>query len=190
MPRENKTKYAVLGILSNKAPMSGYDIKKRFEDYLGKCWSESYGQIYPIIRELVKDGLATRELDEHSDGKPDRYIIHITEKGLEELKKWLPKPADPQKLRLEVLLKLTCGVHISIEDNIKIIQKFKDEWTVNINTYKEIEKNLRSREDSQLPYWLMTISCGMHIGRAFISWCDETIASLKAMQDGGNIHPE
>jgi hypothetical protein len=29
---------------------------------------------------------------------------------------------------------------------------------------------------------MMAVNCGMHIGRAYIAWCDETLAALSAMQ--------
>ena len=50
--KENKSKYAIMGMLS-MGPMSGYDIKKRFEKSLSYFWNESYGQIYPILRKLA-----------------------------------------------------------------------------------------------------------------------------------------
>jgi DNA-binding PadR family transcriptional regulator len=51
--REVKSKYAILGMLSI-APMSGYDIKKQVETSISNFWSESYGQIYPALRNLAR----------------------------------------------------------------------------------------------------------------------------------------
>jgi DNA-binding PadR family transcriptional regulator len=167
--------------------MSGYDIKKRFEEYLGKFWSESYGQIYPIAKELVDEGLATRAV-EQTEGRPNRNVFTITDKGLEELKNWLSKPADPHKERLEVLLKLICGAHMSAESNIEVVQRFRNEWMSHIETYAEIERVLRAtyEGDAQLPYWMMAVDCGMHIAKAYISWSDETIEALRQMQELAN----
>jgi DNA-binding PadR family transcriptional regulator len=61
MPRENKTKFAVLGLLAY-APLSGYDIRRIYAQSLGNFWSESYGAIYPILKRLEEEGLATREV--------------------------------------------------------------------------------------------------------------------------------
>ena len=44
MAKENKSKYAVMGVLSI-CPASGYDIKKFMECSTSNFWSESYGQI-------------------------------------------------------------------------------------------------------------------------------------------------
>ena len=46
--RENKTKYAVLGMLSF-APKSGYEISQMIKNSTAFFWSESDGQIYPIL---------------------------------------------------------------------------------------------------------------------------------------------
>lgn len=182
MPRENKTKYAVLGLLANQ-PMSGYDIKKHFEEYIGEFWSESYGQIYPITKELVREGLATMTV-ESNEGKPNRNVFTITEKGMDDLKQWLPKPTDPHKERLEVLMKLTFGAHIHPEQNIELVQRFKEEWIAHINSYHEIEEDLRTTdgENPQFPYWMMAINCGMHLAKAYIAWCDETIETIRSIQ--------
>ncbi len=51
MARENKTKYALLGLL-NVCPGSGYDIKKLMEQSTSNFWNESYGQIYPILKDV------------------------------------------------------------------------------------------------------------------------------------------
>ena len=39
-------------------PMSGYDIKKLVDAGLSHFWNENYGQIYPTLESLVKEGLA------------------------------------------------------------------------------------------------------------------------------------
>ena len=90
MPRENKTKYAVLGLLTY-APLSGYDIRRIYDQSLGNFWSESYGAIYPILKRLEEEGLATREV-QHQAGKPDRNVYTITELGRDELHRWLAQP--------------------------------------------------------------------------------------------------
>ena len=50
------TEYAVLGMLA-LGPGSGYDLKKRVEGSIAHFWSESYGQIYPILAHLASQGL-------------------------------------------------------------------------------------------------------------------------------------
>jgi len=56
--RENKSRYALLGMLSYM-PMSGYDLRKFIESSTSNFWSESYAQIYPMLKQLTREGLTT-----------------------------------------------------------------------------------------------------------------------------------
>ena len=77
--REAKSKYAILGMLSI-APMSGYDIKKEVEASISNFWTESYGQIYPVLRNLISEKLVTKTVESEA-GKPDRHVYSLTAKG-------------------------------------------------------------------------------------------------------------
>src|SRR5713101_9932570 len=72
MSKENKSRYAILGILS-QGPMSGYAIKKFIEASISNFWNESYGQIYPILKQLSEEGLTSTHA-EKQEGKPERYV--------------------------------------------------------------------------------------------------------------------
>ena len=105
--KENKSKYAVMGVL-NLCPGSGYDIKKFMEASTNNFWSESYGQIYPILKQLVEEGLAASHA-EKQEGKPEKYIYTLTEQGKEELRDWLSESVASAVERNELLLKLFLG---------------------------------------------------------------------------------
>jgi PadR family transcriptional regulator, regulatory protein AphA len=120
MAKENKSKYALLGLLSI-CPGSGYDIKKFMEQSTSNFWSESYGQIYPILKQLVGQGLATSHT-EKQEGKPERYVYTLTDKGLEELRHWLTEPIEHTIERNELLLKLFFGRQNSVADNVEHVQ--------------------------------------------------------------------
>src|SRR2546422_3368909 len=102
--RANTSRYAILGVLSRR-PMSGYDVKKLIERSIAHFWSESYGQIYPILNRLAAEGLAERRR-ERQRGKPDRHVYSLTSKGRAELLRGLALPPRLQPLRSQVLLKL------------------------------------------------------------------------------------
>ena len=56
MARGRQTELAILGALS-VAPMTGYAVREEIRQVLGHFWSESYGQIYPTLAELQRNGL-------------------------------------------------------------------------------------------------------------------------------------
>src|SRR5579859_5397507 len=103
MAKENKSKYAVLGMVSI-SPISGYMLKKAFEQSVANFWNESYGQIYPILKQLNDEGLTTSQAEKQA-GKPERYVYTITDKGREELRRWLTEPIEYSVERNELLLK-------------------------------------------------------------------------------------
>ncbi|MUL35055.1 PadR family transcriptional regulator [Gloeocapsopsis dulcis] len=178
MARENKSKYAIMGILT-WGSMSGYDIKKEIEQSVNYFWHESYGQIYPILKRLVAEGLATKSVEEQA-GKPDRYVYTLTERGKEELRQWLTQPADNPVERIEILLKLIFGRHVSVADNIQHVKQFQEFQQQLLQEYRSIEQKLQHQycNEPDYPYCMATLRYGFHTSQALLNWCDETLAML------------
>jgi len=63
--------FAVLGMLSLGA-LSGYEIRRELAESIGTFWSESYGQIYPALRELSKKGSRRRDAKRSAAGSRNR----------------------------------------------------------------------------------------------------------------------
>ena len=84
--KSGTTEYAVLGMLA-LGPGSGYDLKKRIEGSVAHFWSESYGQIYPILARLASRRLVERRL-ERQKGKPDRWRYRVEKLGKKLLPQW------------------------------------------------------------------------------------------------------
>ncbi len=184
MPRIKKTKYAVLGMLSIK-PMSGYDIKQYIDFSISYFWNENYGNLYPVLRQIEKDGLADKQV-EQGDGKPNRNIYYITEKGKKELLEWLMEPVNRQPHRIELLLKLFFGHEISAENCIQKLQEEKEIHEGLLREYENVEKVLKSEKKYSshegLEFWLITLSYGKHDSKAKIAWCEESIKKLEKMK--------
>ena len=179
--REVKSRYAILGMLSI-APMSGYDIKKEVETSISNFWTESYGQIYPVLKSLIADKLVTKSVETEA-GKPDRHVYALTAKGRKELRRWLLEGSAPKVQRNEFLLKLFFGEEIPAKANIAHVEHFRELQRGLLQKYSAVEKQI-SRENAgnpNLPYWLMTISYGKHISQALLKWCDESLAELNRL---------
>jgi DNA-binding PadR family transcriptional regulator len=178
MAKENKSKYALLGILS-MCPGSGYDIKKFMEQSTSNFWNESYGQIYPILKQLVEEGLATSQT-EKQEGKPERYVYTLTDRGLEELRHWLTEPIEHMVERNELLLKLFFGRQNTIADNIEHVKQFRILQEQLLHKYQGIEAYLRANcaNNEDLCYSLITVRYGILRCQALLSWCEEAIDML------------
>ena len=47
-------KYVILGLLTQK-PMTGYEIKQKFEGALSEFWYANHSQIYPELKRLTEE---------------------------------------------------------------------------------------------------------------------------------------
>jgi DNA-binding PadR family transcriptional regulator len=188
MARQNKSRYAVLGFLSWK-PGSGYDIRRAISESVGNFWNESYGQIYPALRGLEREGFAQRAVEETA-GKPDRHVYTITEAGRRELRRWLDQPCDPHIYRVEVLIKLFFGEQARMESSLAHLVRYRAEHEALIARYEAIREHLLRdlRDDLRLPFWLLTVECGLRVGRAYLGWCDDATKELQSLAAAGAVH--
>jgi len=183
----NKSRYAIMGLLS-MGPMSGYDIKKKFEKIAANFWKEGYGQIYPILKRLNTEGMATQKIQRQT-GKPDRHIYELTQKGHEELRQWLLAPVQRHVGRHEILLKLFFGSINTVADNIKQVKHYQ---AMHQKELRELDstKNAMIADDhdsSHLPYWLMTVRFGELVNEAHVKWSQEVIHQMVEMLDADGL---
>ena len=179
---ENRTRYAILGALTLE-PMSGYDLKRFADESVAHFWAESYGQIYPILKQLVAEKLIAPTTRKRT-GPRDRVAYAITDRGREVLRRWLSEPAEHQTMRIEILLKLFFARNAAPGDAIRVVESFRGDYLAKLGRYEGTEAHLRAEraEHADLPYWLMTLSYGRHVTRALVAWADETIAALRRLE--------
>ncbi len=180
MKTSPKTRYALLGLLT-LGPASGYDLKRLIEASLRNFWNESYGQIYPVLKELAAAGLATSRPDA-TQGRRARKVYTLTAAGRAALHAWLAEPVEPQPARLEILLKLFFGRHAGPAVNRRHLEQFRARNLAGMAQMDGIQAELQREypRHLDLPYWLLTIDYGRRLDRAAVEWCDAALASLPA----------
>ncbi|MBN2850749.1 MAG: PadR family transcriptional regulator, partial [Erysipelotrichaceae bacterium] len=94
--KKNRTQYVILGMLSDQA-MSGYEIKKFIDLRFSFFWNESYGQLYPQLNSLEKEGSIVSTVDDSSSRHRKTYAI--TELGRKKLGDWLTLPVEEESVR-------------------------------------------------------------------------------------------
>ncbi|GAA0340222.1 PadR family transcriptional regulator [Oceanobacillus sp. FSL W7-1293] len=179
MQKYNDSTYAILGILTTNC-RSGYEIKQFIDNSLNHFWKISYGQIYPTLKRLEEEGLATVQTSAQ-EGKPERKEYFLTEKGKEVLKNWLEKPLKQLPVeRNEVLLKLFFGRHQTKEQSLYLLEDYKQKLKNLYQTYEGIEEGIARHNHHQhdAKYWLFTLDYGKRVTEAAIAWCDATIKEL------------
>lgn len=182
MARENKSRYALLGMLSLR-PMSGYDLKKQMEYTTTHFWKEDIAQIYPMLKQLEAEGLTTSTA-EKQEGRPERRIYTLTDQGWDALRDWITKPVAEQVKRNELLLKLFFASHVPVAVSVDHVQQYRAHQQAVLTTLEQLKQSLSQRQPSKrMAYWLMTASYGIHHVRALIAWCDETLEQLAHLDD-------
>jgi len=180
MVKENRTTYAILGLLSHE-DMTGYDIKKRIDTTLKYFWGASFGSIYPTLNELEKNDFIKRE-EENSKGRA-KIIYSITVSGKNHLGKWLRQPVEKDELRYETLLKLFFGSHTETEHSIERIEEFKEKYEKEIPVLQMMVKQLSSilEENADHRFYMLTAMFGEKVYKVYVEWADEAVALLNIM---------
>jgi PadR family transcriptional regulator, regulatory protein AphA len=172
--RINKTRYSILGALSFE-PMSGYDIKNWLSNVTGAFWSESDGQIYPTLAQLLKDKLVSC-LDDTGSGNRPRKVYSITKEGLRALKQWLIIPAQESTARSELILKLFYGKNLSKKDYIAHLERQQKLSEEKLEFYLAKQKHIQEEHNStDAFYWLQTIRSAIYHAKADVAWCKDTL---------------
>ncbi len=174
----NKSKYAILGMLSER-PMSGYTIMQKIKSHINFFWSESSGQIYPILKKIEQEELATKEV-QLQEGKPNKNVYTITDKGIQELQTWLEAPDELQSNRNELLLKLFFAQKMPIEKTLGKLLEHQTKMKNRLKQFEEVNHFLINdqKDHPNLVYWHSTLRMGMLRVEAEITWTEETITRL------------
>lgn len=168
----------LLGLLTI-GPMSGYDLGQAIRASVGFFWNESYGQIYPNLKNLAAEGLVTSKTHRQK-GKPDRHIYTITKKGRERLAAWLAVAPQPEIPRNELLLKLFFGAQIPAEIHIGYVEAMVERERKLVQKFIEAGKAVSVQEQyPDTPYWKMTARFGQLELKAHLLWGEETLAELR-----------
>jgi DNA-binding PadR family transcriptional regulator len=180
---ESASKFALLGVLSLK-PASGYDIKQFVQGSIGHFWSESYGRIYPLLKELADEGLIVQQRGTKTSGRSERQVYAITAAGEMALRQWLEHSPRNESPRSELLLKLFFCDHVAPEASARHVREKKQLEEKHIAIYEQTARHIQQRYPAHpgLPYWLMTLNFGRHRSQALVAWCDETLATLSQLE--------
>ena len=93
-----------LGVLTLR-DMTGYEIKKHFEDSFAHFFVAGYGSIYPALSELTRAGLVSCQ-DVAQAKRPDKKVYSITDAGRAQLATSLAETPPRHKIRSEFLVLL------------------------------------------------------------------------------------
>lgn len=122
------TAWAVLGILSFREELTGYEIKQWADNILRFFyWSPAMSQIYSELKRLDAVGYASSRMVEGEDGRSKR-VYAITPEGQVALTDWVRHaPVEPPVLKHGVALRVWLG-HLADPDGLRaIVTRHRDQ---------------------------------------------------------------
>ena len=177
--------YAILGLL-NYDSMTGYDIKKMFDNGINNLWAASISQIYRELSTLEGKGRLTSVIQQQDD-RPDRRIYSITDSSRAAFRSWItnfPEKFSKEK-RDEFSLRIFFGSNLSRDELVNQFERFIDEkqrYLDEINyLYKISDKYVQKMKlfNNEDMYWRFILRRAQMTLDTLISWAQECIEELK-----------
>ncbi len=177
-------RYGILGFLS-KWEASGYDIKKEFDDIMSIFWHSHLSQIYPELNRLEKEEMIQCRLVQQ-EGKPDKKLYSITEKGKDDLINWLLAPSEVQKTKDAFLMQTFFMDNIPVDEVLLKLHMYKKERQQRLDKMKKIinDRIISIKERNVMkPRIIMSsavLKRGLEQEIQSIKWCEDTIHLIEA----------
>ncbi|OXM86499.1 PadR family transcriptional regulator [Paenibacillus rigui] len=132
-----QAKYVILGLLY-KSPMSGYEIKKRFEEHFSFFFDASYGSVYPSLAKLEQEQCIMKRTIVQ-EGRPTKHEYEITPQGREQFNGYLESPMGMDSTRSDLCMRLYFG---EFADDASIIRWLESGLQVNKSQSETLERLL------------------------------------------------
>ncbi len=163
----------ILGLL-NIRPMTGYELKQVFDTSLGNFSGASFGSIYPTLRKLQSQGLASVK-EETREGR-HRKVYSITSSGRKVFKAALGGELRIPPFRNELLTRLFFFEALPPRRQEEMAGEYLRYLEEKKASLKLIEPLVESQAD---PYQKMCYRFGLRLTRDFIKNTRKLIDELR-----------
>ncbi len=166
--------YAILGLIQSQ-PLSGYAIRKLFEETALGSYSSSPGSIYPALNRLQKLELVKK----NAQDKTVKTCFEITKNGIIILRKWVSKPIEKnevEKKTEELLLRFVfMETLVDKEQKITFLTSFRDL----LNIYVKELQAFYSKEYINMPlHARLAFQYGIDSNKTILKWSKKAISQL------------
>mgnify|MGYP002281329162 CR=1 FL=1 len=167
--------YSILGLIQDQ-PLTGYAVRKLFEETALGNYSSSPGTIYPALKRLEKFELVKKNVQV----KTGKTCFEITTNGILTLKNWFLKPVEKievEKKTDELLLRF--GFMETLLDKNQRIN-FLTSFQNLLNTYIKELQAFYNKESNNMPlHGRLAFQFGIDSNKTTLKWCKKAISQLK-----------
>lgn len=176
--------HAILGFLEY-APMSGYDLKKFFDQSVGHFWTTTQSHIYKALEGLEKEGLAESKMIPQ-EGKPNRKQYKITGAGRAELRRWVSTPLPGEGPREPWLIQVFFAHNLTNEEIVHLFEKRIEALRAYLTNSKEAEKTIQENFERVgiqrlRSLWQITLDYGTDYYENEIAWLEKMIPRVRKL---------
>jgi DNA-binding PadR family transcriptional regulator len=174
--------HAVLGFLTYR-PLSGYDLKKFFDESVRHFWSATQSQIYRTLARMAETGWVKMERIKQED-RPDRKVYHITDGGLDELGQWLTTPLDLPAIRHKWLVQVFFAHQLSDEEIIALFEAHAEKLRQKLKLFRNGVQEVVERRFAQVGsersrrLWQFTLDYGIAHLEWELQWVESALKDL------------
>ncbi len=177
--------HAILGFLDYQ-PMTGYDLKKYFDQSVAHFWSATQSHIYKALESLEEEGLVESKLIPQ-EGRPNRKEYHITKAGRAELRRWVVTPLPLSPTREAWLIQIFFSHTSSNEEIIALLQARAESISKTLEAFHSqipasVEENAAQHGTSRMSQlWQLTADYGAAYYESELAWIEKTIKKIKKL---------
>ena len=180
--------HAILGFLSYQ-PMSGYDLKKVFDESIQHFWSATQSHIYKELDGLEeRDLVALRAIEQ--EGKPDRKEFSLTAEGRAALFEWLAAPLPLERIRAGWLIQIFFAHHLSNEQIVNLLRARRAALAEKMAELEQVDGIIQQRKagrgaerERTAAMWQATLSYGHAHYQAELNWLDGMIQRAETLPE-------
>lgn len=104
----------------------GYELAHRLNVRLGPTWRVGPKQVYPILDELVRAGLATSAEEPNPDRpRQPRVVYHATERATEVLRLWMQSPVEKEPERPDLLARIASATLADVAELTEALDEYE-----------------------------------------------------------------
>lgn len=170
-------KYALLGMLSIR-PMSGYDIKKFFDQSVGLIWNATHSQIYVQLDQMETEGLVEKR-NIIQEGRPNKNLYRATEKGFKELQRWLADSISSPDYKDEFMLRFFFSDFLDKDTLRSHLLEAKEMMNVRLRALGKVAER---KVPPMSSITLHATHMGQRYYQMYLDWLDEGLQLLEKGQ--------
>jgi DNA-binding PadR family transcriptional regulator len=164
-------KHVLLALLADE-PGHGYELKRQFDETVGKLWPVQQAQIYNNLRLLEKDGLIELDTRIEQENLPDRKNFRLTDAGRQELDGWVQMPVHTSRqLKDDFYLKLATLATVLDQPEV-LAELIWRQREVYLNHLRELEQALGEAEANRDAVTASLLDGAILHAEADLTWLD------------------